>query len=156
MPKNRRTKLLMSLEEEQPVANVSQSQRDCIVAELQGQVLALAEQIAALKHQNKGGSGHIYEHTRSIQCLKSGNLGTFVVIIIADSISETSMGYCKRQQSFRTTESPPNFVTVTSTRSEVLILKGKIDGVSTEIMLHSGSSVSPPTSGNSVQSKRNN
>ena len=70
------------------------------------------------------------------------NFGTFVVIIVADSTSETSMGYCKGQRSFRTTVSPPNCVIVASTRSEVSILKGKIDGISAEIMLHSGSSIS--------------
>eukprot|EP00731_Ephydatia_muelleri_P021178 Em0013g905a len=106
-----RAKLLMSLEEEQPVASVSQSQRDCIVAELHGQVLALTEQVAALKHQNTVGSRHSVEHTRG-------------------------------QQSFRTTVSPPDCVTVASIRSEVSIMKGKIAGVSTEIMLDSGSSVS--------------
>ena len=38
------------LEEEQPVASVSQSQRDCIVAELQGQVLALhSEKLLEIK-----------------------------------------------------------------------------------------------------------
>ncbi|KAL5515095.1 hypothetical protein EMCRGX_G000217 [Ephydatia muelleri] len=106
-----RAKLLMSLEEEQPVASVSQSQRDCIVAELQGQVLALTEQVAALKHQNTVGSRHSVEHTRG-------------------------------QQSFRTTVSPPDCVIVASIRSEVSIMNGKIAGVSTEIMLDSGSSVS--------------
>eukprot|EP00731_Ephydatia_muelleri_P021832 Em0014g423a len=70
-----RAKLLMSLEEEQPVASVSQSQRDCIVAELQGQVLALTEQVAALKHQNTVGSRHSVEHTRSVQCFKCGKFG---------------------------------------------------------------------------------
>ena len=70
-----RAKLLMSLEEEQPVASVSQSQRDCIVAELQGQVLALTEQVAALKHQNTVGSRHSDEHTRSVQCFKCGKFG---------------------------------------------------------------------------------
>ena len=70
-----RAKLLMSLEEEQPVASVSQSQRDCIVAELQGQVAALTEQVAALKHQNTVGSRHSVEHTRSVQCFKCGKFG---------------------------------------------------------------------------------
>jgi hypothetical protein len=67
-----RAKLLMSLEEEQPVASVSQSQRDRVVTELQGQVLALTEQVAALKHL---GSRRSDEHTRSVQCFKCGKFG---------------------------------------------------------------------------------
>ena len=62
--------------------SVSQSQRDCIVAELQGQVLALTEQVAAVKNQNTAvknqntvGSRHSVEHTRSVQCFKCGKFG---------------------------------------------------------------------------------
>ena len=68
---------------------MTQTQRDCIVAELQGQVLALTEQVAAMKNQNTFGSRHSVKHTRSVQCFKCGN---FEHIVVADSIRETPMG----------------------------------------------------------------
>jgi hypothetical protein len=131
----------MSMEEEKPVASVSQSQRDCIVAELQGQVLALTEQVAALKHPNTVGRRHSDEHTRSVQRFKCGKFG-YIRRYCRSRFNQLQRDDCRGQQSFHTTVSPSDCVVVASIRSEVSIMKGKIDEASTEIMLDSGSSVS--------------